>query len=81
MTGPVIHVIDDDDLLRSALVRLLRVKGYEVSAMKAAMEILGMPAGPVRPPLTNCTAQDVADLRALMDVYADVIPGRQMTAR
>lgn len=58
-----------------------RVKGYEVSAMKAAMEILGMPAGPVRPPLTNCTAQDVADLRALMDVYADVIPGRHMTAQ
>ena len=50
-----------------------RVKGYEVSAMKAAMEILGMPAGPVRPPLTNCVAQDIADLRALMDVYADVL--------
>jgi 5-dehydro-4-deoxyglucarate dehydratase len=50
-----------------------RVKGYEVSAMKAAMEILGMPAGPVRPPLTNCVAQDIADLRALMEVYADVL--------
>ena len=46
-----------------------RVKGYEVSAMKAAMEILGMPAGPVRPPLTNCRPQDVADLRDLMKVY------------
>jgi 5-dehydro-4-deoxyglucarate dehydratase len=50
-----------------------RVKGYEVSAMKAAMEILGMPAGPVRPPLTNCTEKDIADLRQLMEVYADVI--------
>ena len=50
-----------------------RVKGYEVSVMKAAMEILGMPAGPVRPPLTNCVAQDMADLRALMEVYADKI--------
>jgi len=46
-----------------------RVKGYEVSVMKAAMEILGMPAGPVRPPLTNCTERDIADLRVLMDVY------------
>jgi 5-dehydro-4-deoxyglucarate dehydratase len=50
-----------------------RVKGYEVSAMKAAMEILGMPAGPVRPPLTNCVAQDIEDLRSLMQVYADVL--------
>jgi 5-dehydro-4-deoxyglucarate dehydratase len=50
-----------------------RVKGYEVSAMKAAMEVLGMPAGPVRPPLTNCTAQDMGEIRALMEVYADVL--------
>jgi len=53
-----------------------RVKGYEVLVMKAAMEILGMPAGPVRPPLTNCTAQDTADLRALMEVYADKIDSK-----
>ena len=26
-----------------------RVKGYEVSAMKTAMEMIGKPAGPVRP--------------------------------
>ena len=50
-----------------------RAKGYEVAVMKAAMEILGMPAGPVRPPLCNCTEKDVADLRQLMEVYADVI--------
>ncbi len=46
-----------------------RVKGYEVAVMKAAMEIMGMPAGPVRPPLCNCTAKDVADLRELLAVY------------
>jgi 5-dehydro-4-deoxyglucarate dehydratase len=46
-----------------------RVRGYEVSVMKSAMEILGMPAGPVRPPLQNCRPQDVADTRALMEVY------------
>ena len=49
-----------------------RVKGYEVSAMKAAMEILGMTAGPVRPPLCNCTEKDIADLRQLMAVYGEV---------
>lgn len=49
-----------------------RVKGYEVAAMKVAMEIIGMPAGPVRPPLVNCRPQDVEDLRALMQVYEDM---------
>jgi hypothetical protein len=39
-----------------------RTRGYEVAVMKAAMEILGKPAGPVRPPLMNCKPQDVADL-------------------
>ena len=54
-----------------------RVKGYEVTAMKAAMEIIGMPAGPVRPPLTPCSEQDLADLRALMEVYADKLDARR----
>jgi 5-dehydro-4-deoxyglucarate dehydratase len=48
-----------------------RVRGYEVTVMKAAMETIGMSAGPVRPPLTPCTERDLADLRALMEVYAD----------
>lgn len=50
-----------------------RVKGYEVSVMKVAMEMLGMPAGPVRPPLENCRPQDIEDTRALMDAYREVL--------
>lgn len=50
-----------------------RMKGYEVSIMKNAMEILGHPAGPVRPPLSNVTPADQADLEKLMAVYADVV--------
>src|SRR5262249_53936212 len=46
-----------------------RLKGYEVSVMKEAMEMLGIPAGPVRPPLTRCRPQDVADLRKLVELY------------
>ena len=49
-----------------------RVRGYEVAAMKAAMEILGISAGGVRPPLSNCRPQDIEDLRKLMDVYQEV---------
>lgn len=54
-----------------------RSRGYEVAAMKAAMEILGMPAGPVRPPLTNCKPEDVADLVGLMETYREVLESPQ----
>ena len=50
-----------------------RVKGYEVAVMKSAMEILGMPAGPVRPPLENTRPKDLEDLRTLMLVYDDML--------
>jgi len=46
-----------------------RMKGYEVAVMKTAMEILGMPAGPVRPPLANTRPEDVPDIEKLMEVY------------
>ena len=58
-----------------------RIRGYEVSVMKTAMEILGMPAGPVRPPLTNCRPEDVEDVRKLMDIYRDVIEERESGER
>jgi 5-dehydro-4-deoxyglucarate dehydratase len=51
-----------------------RAKGYEVAVMKEAMEMLGMPAGPVRPPLMKCREVDVDDLRNLMAVYQEVRP-------
>jgi 5-dehydro-4-deoxyglucarate dehydratase len=54
-----------------------RMRGYEVAVMKQAMEILGLPAGPVRPPLTGCRPQDVEDVRKLMVVYRDVIGERE----
>lgn len=50
-----------------------RQKGYEVSVMKDAMEILGMTAGPVRPPLMNTKPADVADVRELMGIYREWI--------
>jgi 5-dehydro-4-deoxyglucarate dehydratase len=46
-----------------------RMKGYEVAVMKTAMEILGKPAGPVRPPLANTRPEDVPDIEKLMAVY------------
>lgn len=55
-----------------------RVKGYEVAVMKEAMGMLGMPAGPVRPPLCGVRAQDMDDIRKLLDVYKAFTP--QLTA-
>ena len=43
-----------------------RRRGYEVSVMKAAMEILGHPAGPVRPPLADLVPAERAELRAIL---------------
>ncbi len=44
-----------------------RGKGFEVSVMKAAMELLGHPAGPARPPLGKLNERDLADLRAIVE--------------
>ncbi len=46
-----------------------RVRGYEVSAMKSCMDILGIYGGPVRPPLVDCKPNDIEDLRQLMELY------------
>jgi RNA polymerase sigma factor (sigma-70 family) len=37
---PIIHVVDDDDSLRKAVTRLLRVAGYDVRAYASAGEFL-----------------------------------------
>jgi 5-dehydro-4-deoxyglucarate dehydratase len=47
-----------------------RGRGFEVSVMKAAMEILGHPAGPPRPPLGRLSERDRADLRSILDRLA-----------
>lgn len=49
-----------------------RARGYEVAVMKEAMEILGIPAGPVRPPLMNCRPKDIDDLKQLMQIYREM---------
>jgi 5-dehydro-4-deoxyglucarate dehydratase len=43
-----------------------RRKGYAVSIIKAGMRITGRPAGPVRPPLTDLTDEETAELAELV---------------
>jgi 5-dehydro-4-deoxyglucarate dehydratase len=40
-----------------------RRKGYEVSAMKSMMDLLGLVGGPVRPPLVDLKAEEVSELK------------------
>jgi len=46
-----------------------RRKGYEVSVMKEMMNLLGMAAGPVRPPLADVRKEELAELKALVETY------------
>jgi len=46
-----------------------RRRGYEVAAIKHAMEILGRKAGPVRPPLQDCTETEIEEIRRVMEIY------------
>ena len=41
-------------------------RGYEVTMTKEAMNLLGMPAGPVRPPLPQVTTEDREELRHVL---------------
>lgn len=43
-----------------------RTPGYAVSIVKAGMRVIGRPAGPVRPPLTDLTEDEVGELAALV---------------
>jgi 5-dehydro-4-deoxyglucarate dehydratase len=58
------------DLLERCVVPLYalraRRKGYEVSAMKAMMDMVGLSGGPVRPPLVNVKPDEEDELRALL---------------
>jgi len=58
------------DLLDRCVVPLYalraRRKGYEVSAMKAMMDMVGLNGGPVRPPLVNVKPDEEDELRAIL---------------
>jgi 5-dehydro-4-deoxyglucarate dehydratase len=43
-----------------------RGKGYAVSIVKAGVQVIGRPAGPVRPPLTELKPDEVEELRGLI---------------
>jgi len=58
------------ELLETCVIPLYalrsRRRGYEVSAMKAMMDMVGLNGGPVRPPLVNVTPEDLDELRTIL---------------
>jgi 5-dehydro-4-deoxyglucarate dehydratase len=61
------------DLLDRCVVPLFAIrarrKGYEVSTMKAMMEMVGLNAGPVRPPLVSVTPEEEDELRTILSAW------------
>ncbi|GAA4611994.1 5-dehydro-4-deoxyglucarate dehydratase [Actinoallomurus liliacearum] len=47
-----------------------RRPGYAVSIIKAGLKVVGRPAGPVRPPLTDLDDAELAELQVLIDKVA-----------
>ena len=58
------------ELLQTCVIPLYelrsRRRGYEVSAMKAMMDMVGLNGGPVRPPLVNVTPEEMDELRTVL---------------
>jgi 5-dehydro-4-deoxyglucarate dehydratase len=46
-----------------------RRQGYEVSAMKAMMDMVGLNGGPVRPPLVNVKPDEEDELRTILATW------------
>ena len=65
------HSAELTTLMNELVVPLyaLRVKrkGYEVSAMKAMMDMIGLAGGPVRPPLVDLRPDELESVRASLD--------------
>jgi 5-dehydro-4-deoxyglucarate dehydratase len=61
------------DLLERCVIPLYalraRRKGYEVSAMKTMMDMVGLSGGPVRPPLVQVSAEEEGELRAILATW------------
>ena len=56
-----------DELVVPLYALRAKRKGYEVSAMKAMMDMIGMAGGPVRPPLVDLRPDEIKSLQATIE--------------
>jgi len=61
------------ELLNECVIPLFalraRRRGYEVSAMKVMMDMVGLNGGPVRPPLVNVKPEEEDELRTILSTW------------
>jgi 5-dehydro-4-deoxyglucarate dehydratase len=50
-----------------------RRKGYEVSTMKAMMDMVGLTGGPVRPPLVDVTVEEMEELKMILKQWEEYV--------
>jgi 5-dehydro-4-deoxyglucarate dehydratase len=62
-----------NELLERCVIPLYAIRarrrGYEVSTMKALMDMVGLNGGPVRPPLVNVRAEEEDELRSILEQW------------
>jgi 5-dehydro-4-deoxyglucarate dehydratase len=60
-------------LMKTSVIPLYAIRarrrGYEVSTMKALMDMAGLHGGPVRPPLVDVTAAEKEELRSILKTW------------
>jgi 5-dehydro-4-deoxyglucarate dehydratase len=60
-----------------------RRKGYEVSVVKAIMDIVGLTGGSVRPPLVNVSSEEILELKKMLENWgpflSSKLPGRKQS--
>ena len=65
------HSVELTKLMNELIVPLYalrgRRKGYEVSVMKAMMDMIGLAGGPVRPPLVDLRPDEIETLRGMLE--------------
>ncbi|MEE2946901.1 MAG: dihydrodipicolinate synthase family protein [Verrucomicrobiota bacterium] len=64
--APALNQLVNDHVVPLYALRTKR-KGYEVSAMKAMLDMLGLSGGPVRPPLLEVNATERDELKLILD--------------
>src|SRR5262245_60392302 len=62
-----------DDYVTPLYALRARRKGYEVTVMKEMMNLLGLAAGPVRPPLPALGPEEREELRAMLERWKPVL--------
>jgi 5-dehydro-4-deoxyglucarate dehydratase len=68
--GPALQALMRDFVIPLYAFRARR-RGYEVTVMKEMMNLVGLAAGPVRPPLPRLRAEELGEIRTMLDTWKD----------